>query len=184
MTKWDKHLSFPRKRESSVFICKGTYPYLLRCYRRTYYLRAINGGKAFLELIDILQDPLIYCKQHGERPARLVPWRFQHSFYVPFSGVFAAKMGALYFGTFAKNQRWWSRKKSPRPSLPRTRESRNGWFSWIPAFAGMTKTGHFWLFTSLSKIQGKMFTHYILQYIIAQHTGFSRFTPYFLRDHQ
>ncbi len=34
-------------------------------------------------MIDILQDPLIYCKQHGEQSAGPVPCRYQHIFYVP-----------------------------------------------------------------------------------------------------
>ena len=41
--------------------------------RRTYYLRAINDGVNFREFIEILQDPLIYCKQHGEQSAGPVP---------------------------------------------------------------------------------------------------------------
>lgn len=37
--------------------------------RRTYCFRAINGGVDFSELIEILQYPSIYCKQHGEQSA-------------------------------------------------------------------------------------------------------------------
>jgi len=46
----------------------------------SYNFRAINGGKDFLEFIGILQDPLIYCKEHGEQSAEPVPCRFQHGF--------------------------------------------------------------------------------------------------------
>ena len=66
-----KHMAetIKRKKDNPVsinFFCNGIhYP----ASRRTYYFRAINGGKDFLELIDILQDPLIYCKQHGEESA-------------------------------------------------------------------------------------------------------------------
>ena len=75
---------------------QGPHRNLLRCYRRTYYLRAINGGKAFLELIDILQDPLVYCKQHGEQSAAPVPCRFQHVFYAFFRGFCGKDRGTLF----------------------------------------------------------------------------------------
>ena len=64
--------------------------------RRTYYFRAINVEKDFLEVIDILQDPLIYCKQHGEQSAGPVTCRFQHVFLCSFFRDFCGKdEGAL-----------------------------------------------------------------------------------------
>jgi len=66
-------------------------------------------------------------------------------------GAKSSEQGARTNKTVIR-QDWWSRKKSLKSSPRRKPGSRTPWYSWIPAFAGMTEKRGFWLFTKPSRL--------------------------------